>query len=581
MSGHEGPWICKKTLGRGGFGVVSLWLNEETGETIAVKECQLHNTSDKMRQWWRAEVDIMNRLEHENLIRALPIPPELAPQPSEPPVLVMEFCEGGDLRKVLNLPQNCLGLSETEIRQLASGVGSAINYLHKHRITHRDLKPENIVLKHVDGRIIYKIIDLGYAKELDINSLCNSFVGTVKYLAPELFISKPYSKVVDYWSLGVVVYECITGTRPFLSDTPPVEWHREVSQKSPEDISAKYNNDKSKVIFSQKLPSSNHLCRPVAEHFEYWLRLMLRWDPKARGCSKYNCFEILEQICNLKVLLILHVEKNCLLSYCVKKDDCIRDVSKLIFSQTEIPEEEQFIVDAAGFRLDPDEPAQKLCSDPFSEELSVFLFRNGSMEIQERENYNLPSNVNTIVKQPTVFLGPKGHRKAWAETVYWITKETKIYHQLMLAHGAALLNMMQDNSKLLRQKSKMEIELFQLVGCQEFFKSSLDFDINKCQENIEISGYLATVGGERMLQTWTDLSNRFEAPHNLLQQQQVSTGELDSNIQFMPSLSNNLESVQLLMDCREFTQKSNTMLKDMLKEQEKSMGYFSSLDSNK
>ncbi|KAK3696209.1 hypothetical protein RRG08_027652 [Elysia crispata] len=715
MSGQCGPWICQRILGRGGFGVVSLWFNVETQENIAIKECQLHNTSDKMRTWWNAEVDIMSKLEHDNLIRALPVPPELAPEPSQPPVLAMEYCEGGDLRKVLNLPQNCLGLSEIEIRHLASGVGSAINYLHKHRITHRDLKPENIVLKAVGGRTLYKIIDLGYAKELDINSLCNSFVGTVKYLAPELFISKPYSKAVDYWSLGVVVYECITGSRPFLPDTPPVEWHREVSKKSPEDISARYNNDKSEVIFSQKLPSSNHLCKPLAEHFELWLRLMLRWEPKARGSSRFNCFEILEQICSLKVLIILNVETNCLLSYSVKREDCIRDVSHRISLQTGIPEDEQFIIDAAGFKLDPDEPALKFCSDHLPKELSLFLFRTGMMEIPERENYNLPSNVNTIVKQPTVLLGPKGHRRAWAETVYWLTEEAKIYHQLMLAHGAALLNMMQDNSKLLRQKPIMETEIFQLEACQEFFKTSLDFDINKCKESLEISTHLITVGGQRMMETWTEISDRFNAPYNLvergkslidsivdrnaavsslqrgpegthiqvnklkefeekgkelydwfiqasdqdtidhknmvnliamcfcqrdeltktvyshicnirkqqqhsesifkaceqflcdvkearaelttlqrqrqetmwslirnpLQPQQTSTGELDSTIQFLPSLSNDLESVQLLMDCREYTQKSNTMLKDMLKEQEQSMVYFSLPENNK
>ncbi|RUS90815.1 hypothetical protein EGW08_001434 [Elysia chlorotica] len=715
MSDQYGHWVFKKNLGRGGFGVVSLWFNEETQENIAIKECQLHNTSDKMRTWWKAEVDIMGRLEHDNLIRALPVPPELAPEPSQPPKLAMEFCEGGDLRKVLNLPQNCLGLSEKEIRQLASGIGSAINYLHKHRITHRDLKPENIVLKTVAGRTLYKIIDLGYAKELDINSLCNSFVGTVKYLAPELFISKPYSKAVDYWSLGVVVYECITGYRPFLPDTPPVEWHREVSKKSPEDISARYNNDKSQVIFSKKLPASNHLCKPLAEHFELWLQLMLRWEPKARGSSRFNCFEILEQICSLQVISILNVEKNSLLSYPVKKEDSIRDIMQLVSTQTEIPEDEQFLIDTAGFRIDPEEPALKFCSDHLSEELSVFLFRAGMMEIQERDNYNLPSNVNTIVKQPTVLLGPKGHRRAWAETVYWITEEAKIYHRLMLAHGAALLNMMQDNSKLLRQKSKMETEIFQLVACQEFFKNSLEFDINKCKESLEFSTHLNSVGGQRIMETWTELSIRFNAPHSLVergkslvegiadmnaavlslqrrpdgthmqvnklkefeekakklydwfihandpdtidhtkmvnliamcfcqrdeltktlynhirnirdqqtesetifnaseqflhdvkeareqlstlqrqrqetlwsiirnphQQQQTSAGELDNTIQYLPSLSSNLESVQLLMDCREYSQKTTTMLKDMLKEQEQSMVYFSSPENNK
>ncbi len=60
--------------------------------------------------------------------------------------------------------------------------------MHNRRIIHRDFKPENIVLKQTDERIVYKLIDLGYAKELGQSSLALSFVGTLAYLAPELFL---------------------------------------------------------------------------------------------------------------------------------------------------------------------------------------------------------------------------------------------------------------------------------------------------------------------------------------------------------------------------------------------------------
>lgn len=104
--------------------------------------------------------------------------------------------------------------------------------------------------------MIHKIIDLGYAKELDQSSLCTSFVGTLQYLvsvastpehlatcwllpgaapaegaspscllqAPELIERQKYTVAVDYWSFGTLVFECITGFRPFLPNWQPVPW---------------------------------------------------------------------------------------------------------------------------------------------------------------------------------------------------------------------------------------------------------------------------------------------------------------------------------------------------------------------
>lgn len=114
--------------------------------------------------------------------------------------------------------------------------------------------------------MIHKIIDLGYAKELDQSSLCTSFVGTLQYLvsdentntsghtfcmifppysvtvelvfpfpfsifqAPELIERQKYTVTVDYWSFGTLVFECITGFRPFLPTWQPVPWYYLLSQ---------------------------------------------------------------------------------------------------------------------------------------------------------------------------------------------------------------------------------------------------------------------------------------------------------------------------------------------------------------
>ena len=71
---------------------------------------------------------------------------------------------------------------------------------------------------------LYKLIDLGYAKDLEQGSVCTSFVGTMQYLAPELFQSQRYTQTVDFWSFGVLMFECCAGFRPFLHNIPPVSW---------------------------------------------------------------------------------------------------------------------------------------------------------------------------------------------------------------------------------------------------------------------------------------------------------------------------------------------------------------------
>ena len=118
----------------------------------------------------------MLRLDHPGVVSCVPTPPGLDPGTEDLPTLCMEFCEEGDLRKELNKPESCRGVPESRVLAILNDITSALGYLHNRRIIHRDLKPENVVLKKSETRTVYKLIDLGYAKELGVSSMAQSAV---------------------------------------------------------------------------------------------------------------------------------------------------------------------------------------------------------------------------------------------------------------------------------------------------------------------------------------------------------------------------------------------------------------------
>lgn len=474
-------WKEDKTIGSGGFGTVVLWKNDETNEAVAIKRCRVQNEmTAKHRQRWTLEVDIMKRLDHPNVISARDVPPSLDVKETELPLLAMEYCEGGDLRKVLNKPENCCGLKEFEIRCLVGDIASAVEYLHGKRIIHRDLKPENIVLNFAEEKTVYKLIDLGYAKELDQGSVCTSFVGTLQYLAPELFASQKYTCTVDYWSFGTVVFECITGYRPFLPSTPPVAWHKEVCQKSPEDICA-FHDVNGDVKFSKKLPYPTSLCRALQVYFESWLQIILRWDPKSRGGglldNRPRCFSVLDSILNMKIIHILNVATNMLLSYPLSEQYTMQQLQQIIEQETKIPVCEQDLVLASGAHPDPHQSATQCWTNPCEEDWVVFLFHKGETLETPSKFKPLPNRVHHIVRDPTTLLPYAEQKKAWAECVFFCAEQLVDYKRLILSQRAAMLSLLRTNSDFIHLKSKMVNECDHLMEKLKFFQESLKYDM--------------------------------------------------------------------------------------------------------
>ncbi|XP_069473761.1 inhibitor of nuclear factor kappa-B kinase subunit beta [Ambystoma mexicanum] len=511
-----GSWEMKERLGTGGFGNVIRWQNKELGEQIAIKQCR-QELSAKNKERWCLEIQIMKKLNHPNVVAARDVPEGMQKlTPNDLPLLAMEYCEGGDLRKYLNQCENCCGLREGEILDLLSDIASALRYLHENRIIHRDLKPENIVLQQGQQRLIHKIIDLGYAKELDQNSLCTSFVGTLQYLAPELLEQQKYTVTVDYWSFGTLAFECITGFRPFLPNWQPVQWYAKVKQKGELNIVV-YEDLLGEVKFSSHLPTPNNLNRVLAEQLEKWLQLMLMWHPRQRGThptyGPHGCFRALDDILNLKLVQVLNMATGVLHIYSVVDDrESLQSLMSRIHLDSGIPESDQELLQEAGLALDPQKPitqcmAESRLNDGRSTETDLFFLFDNSKTVYEPQ-ISLrphPESVNYILQDPKRQFQYQHLRKAWGQAWHTIRTLKEDCNRLQQGQRSALMNLLRYNSTLSKQKNSMASLSQQLKAKLDFFRSSIQIDLEKYSEQIEFG-----ITSEKLLSAWREMEQAVE-----------------------------------------------------------------------
>lgn len=201
-----GGYRLEERLGEGGMGVVFRAVREADGELVAVKVLREDLGEDEVyvRRFER-EGRSGSGVDHPHLVSVLDNGVDGGRR-----YLVTRFVEGASLEEVLGQGV----FSGGGVVRLASGIGSALDALHRIGFVHRDVKPSNIMVD-TNGRSL--LTDFGVARGEGDTALtaAGRVVGTVDYLAPEVIRGEPATPASDVYALGCVVYECLAGAPPF------------------------------------------------------------------------------------------------------------------------------------------------------------------------------------------------------------------------------------------------------------------------------------------------------------------------------------------------------------------------------
>lgn len=199
----------KNTLGCGAFGRVKLCANTSSNTFYALK-CQSKTAivESGLEEHVLNEMRVMRKVDHPLIAKLY-----VALQDKKFIYFVLELLQGGELFTHLRSKGK---LPEQAARFYSASVVYAFATLHAKRIAYRDLKPENLVM---DTNGYVKLVDFGLAKQL-LSGKTWTLCGTPDYLAPEIILNEGHDLAVDYWALGVLIFEMVVGAPPFYAEDP-------------------------------------------------------------------------------------------------------------------------------------------------------------------------------------------------------------------------------------------------------------------------------------------------------------------------------------------------------------------------
>ena len=253
-----------KQIGKGSFGTIYLVEKIDSKKIYAMKQLRkdIIIKTDALL-CTKLEKEVLKLVDHPFLVGL-----DYAFQTPTNIYFVMKYYKGGELYKHLQAKKR---FPESIARFYGAQVALAIGELHRNNIIYRDMKPENILLDE-DGYIA--LADFGLAKMIEENKAAMTFCGTPEYIAPETIAGRGYNKSIDWWGLGVLLYEMIIGVPPFHCNNQHVLFQ--------------YIKDK-----ELRFPDAKHGIKITEEAMDVITKLLCK-KPSERLGSKGGVEEILE-----------------------------------------------------------------------------------------------------------------------------------------------------------------------------------------------------------------------------------------------------------------------------------------------
>jgi eukaryotic-like serine/threonine-protein kinase len=210
-----GRYEVERHLGRGGMGDVYLVRDTIINRRAALKTIRLDTNLDaeqviEMRQRFYREGQTAGQLTHPNIVTVYDLGEDLGMS-----YIVMEFVEGQTLAQLMKKGR----LSVAQIKHVICNAGTGLDYAHQNGIFHRDVKPDNIMVSKTG---VVTVMDFGIARVVESTmTRTGSVMGTPAYMSPEQVNGQKIDARSDIFSLGVILYELLTGKKPFTGETMP------------------------------------------------------------------------------------------------------------------------------------------------------------------------------------------------------------------------------------------------------------------------------------------------------------------------------------------------------------------------